>query len=1258
MNKSNLIKRKILELEGGRFQRLCDDWLYKKGYKNLNPIGMMTVTDRVTTGTPDSLILEDDGSYIFAEHTAQQDGLFSKVEKDIEKCFDETKTGISIKDISKIICCHTGQLNTNEISSLRSDCAKQGVILELHYIDSIVLSIVHDFPVLAEDHLSIPLDSGQILSPDEFIKRYNRSDYTTPIDNPVLFRDKELENCIEALEENSCVVISGPPGTGKTHFAVNLAKRIDSKKPDVKTLCVFDKGADLERDITAYLSEPGQYLILIDDANRLDQRIDYILHYLNQDTKERHFKIIATVRDYARDQILRKVNQYTDAYLKALEQLEDDQISAIAREIFGIKNDDFLNRIVSIAKGNPRIASMAAKIAIDENSLSSIQNVASIYDKYFGNNESVDEVVSNEALLATSAIICFYRSVDYSNGDQMTQILGAFGLSKEEFWQNVGILHKNELVDLYENEVVKISDQILSTYLFYQCVFVKRQFSFSLLVEHFFPSLRRRLVDAVNPILSAFNQEEIFESIKKDVLQVYESKFKDQPQNEILVFLHSFWFAMPTEALIYARDLIGSLSHEDTDWLTCDYEAKEDRSTEQSLIGLLSNFRFTGGDELSTSLDLLLTLATKSENYLKSVLHCLCFDFSFKRHDYRYGYENQTIVIDKLMDRIESGESYPFSRISMEVCKAFLKLEHNETEQKSNNSFNYITFRLPLTERLLNLRKNIFKIISILLQHGSYEAEILDVLRDYSSHFRKSDQALFEKESSDFGVLIVDKLSKDRLSSCLTTLDICERLDELDFKYPEHWCSDSTNERTKVTRLILLPENRRLIRELGYEEHQALFKEQLRNYFAEDAELKFRALLPVGLELAAFLSGRNKDYALVQGIEASMKVIAEHQPDIFLDCLKQYFPFDHLLNLSPDQLLFLACGITPEAEVSDLVSSSNLERKDKWMTAYFVQIPTEEITSSITARLVTHIEAVGKDYMPSRVGFLDKYHSYDPLIFEKIVNIIITKSREDIEYGATLFDLFNSHSEISKKLFEVFPKNSTTIFDSYLCAYSASRSIDYGGSILTDLVDRDPTFLLRFIDKVHEIEEWPSVHTTMPDLDFLWDRSDYLEIIDSLMEHIANSRDEHFPRLSHTLLEKLFPTGDGLSRKASAPRPEVVNFLRFAVKKHCDNKAMIHGLFDIISTMHPDARLNLISLFIDLNNDFEVFRHIDILPSSGGWTGSRVPTLVADLNFLERIVPLLTGVEYLEHKNLVNQRIDCIKNEIRREKKKDFTEEL
>ena len=160
MGSQNQIKSKLLEMEGGKFQRLCDDWLYRKGYENINPIGMMDTTDRVVKGTPDCLLMQANGKYIFSEYTVQQDRLAKKLKDDIEKCFDENKTRIPVDEISEIIICYLGKLTTEEINELRTFCYEREVMLTLNGLDSISLSIKNSYPVLSEEYLDLPLATG------------------------------------------------------------------------------------------------------------------------------------------------------------------------------------------------------------------------------------------------------------------------------------------------------------------------------------------------------------------------------------------------------------------------------------------------------------------------------------------------------------------------------------------------------------------------------------------------------------------------------------------------------------------------------------------------------------------------------------------------------------------------------------------------------------------------------------------------------------------------------------------------------------------------------------------------------------------------------------------------------------------------------------------------------------------------------------------------------------------------------------------
>jgi hypothetical protein len=54
MTKLNQIQSALLELEGGKFQKLADSYLYKMGYERINSPGSIPGSDKVKKGTPDT----------------------------------------------------------------------------------------------------------------------------------------------------------------------------------------------------------------------------------------------------------------------------------------------------------------------------------------------------------------------------------------------------------------------------------------------------------------------------------------------------------------------------------------------------------------------------------------------------------------------------------------------------------------------------------------------------------------------------------------------------------------------------------------------------------------------------------------------------------------------------------------------------------------------------------------------------------------------------------------------------------------------------------------------------------------------------------------------------------------------------------------------------------------------------------------------------------------------------------------------------
>lgn len=146
------------------------------------------------------------------------------------------------------------------------------------------------------------LDTGQILKPIDFVEEYQKSKFATPLDNKFYFRETEKEQILEASKGHDLIVLSGKAGVGKSKLALECVKQFVESNPNFQPFCITNKNLDLYENLKTYFGADGNYLIVVDDANRLSQ-LSHILRLLHEQTATRRVKIILTVRDYAVNQI-------------------------------------------------------------------------------------------------------------------------------------------------------------------------------------------------------------------------------------------------------------------------------------------------------------------------------------------------------------------------------------------------------------------------------------------------------------------------------------------------------------------------------------------------------------------------------------------------------------------------------------------------------------------------------------------------------------------------------------------------------------------------------------------------------------------------------------------------------------------------------------------------------------------------------------------------------------------------------------------
>jgi len=430
-------------------------------------------------------------------------GLYKKFHEDIEKCFNENKTGIPISKINNIILCCNIQLSTKEISELKGIGQEKNINIELYDIDTLSYGIYHDYPILSKDYLGLALDTGQILPVDDFLKLHEVNRITTSLHTNFYSREKEKKELLQAIENNNLVIISGKAGVGKSRLAIEAYREFIKNNDSYVNYCIYDKGEPLFDDIKTYFSDKKNYLVFIDDANRLNiDKFKSILHYLYQtNNNKKPFKIIITVRDYVLKEIQELCKPYSGSTQVTLQEFSDDEIEGFIKAEFNIHHHFYLEQIIRIAKGNPRIAVMVAEV-VKNNTIHTETTIENIYDKYYASAKEELGILNDRNALKVAAIIAFFKD---SNNDLITKSAKIIGVSVDEYWDIAKKLYRTEIVNIYKEDIIKFSDQVLESYLFYLVFFKEKLLDINIIAHDFFPIYNQNINEAIHSLLPHFN---------------------------------------------------------------------------------------------------------------------------------------------------------------------------------------------------------------------------------------------------------------------------------------------------------------------------------------------------------------------------------------------------------------------------------------------------------------------------------------------------------------------------------------------------------------------------------------------------------------------------------------------------------------------------------------------------------------------------------------------------------------------------------
>lgn len=1186
-----LVEKAIANLEAGAFQNLSRALVNKKLVDfTCQANGSMIGSTKTTKSHPDCLFIANSSNkYVFVECTTMKKGLEKKLKSDIDDCLNEKETGIPITSIETIIFCYSnGKIPNKYIVEQKQRLSSLGLKLELLSVNKIALDIEDKYPELALEYLGMNLyNSLNILSINEFIKDSNNG--LSPSLNKVFSsRDNDIKCLKDAFSKHNIIIIYGKSGVGKSKLGIELLKSIEKDESRIK--CIKARGLFDYNDLLRTQTNTDYYLI--DDADKFAD-IKTILSYLNNK------KILFTIRDYELPNFISKLDSLETPYLKyELNPFSDESINKIIKDNIGLCGDDFLIQLDELAKGNIRLAFMIAETCKANKNISTLYDSRDIFGKYY--ERRINKLLSKdkkELILSCIGLVTFLKQVDIKELDQLEDLLKFFHIDNEEFITTINYLEKEEIVSIFEGEIVEMNDQCLSNYLEYYVFLGAKIVRLKKIFIDLFPKYKKYIIEMINQTLNLFFNNEDLIYIKTE-LKEYWKTYADQ--KEILKELASAFSSLnPEGALKLLKDTI-----------------KENKIDEKWVI-----------NSFNSILDIETTLAIKlfKEYILNGALsldkgeRIIVDNYQFDNYDHLRKYIVQDTILSELLK-----DNVHFKKILTNYCLKLLQFEFKSGTMRGDQ-FIYSKMNLGNGDNCLYALRE--KCIKFLLTNN----DIFNVFNTYFSYSpQKNNIDLFNSDIASFDKEIM-LLKKDEIFETSVYFYSRDIFDYYNLKWE-----------------FIYARNKNLIDFLEpiFEEHNdrtVLFEERKIRY--ENRLIKeIKSNSQLTIERAKKLVMFNYPFSRVQNqIKKFFQFCAMYINPFYLDELFEIVTNSKWLDNNINEICYFVDRFKQVRCFEDVYKLINISVPEscksiafEWL---FVSLTESEINEST------------KKLFDEYVDNLDKHPFvyFTPQHWTKICSnnkkllYICKKALEFEDKGLGNYSLnliFDGNPKSS--LFEnLYTEDKDFIERLYLKLLAKENChFDENGSYLLRIVDNNSNFLIDFLKAIlfhcNDIFAGKRIIS-------LRNSKNYLKYGDILFSELININKKGANIFNGKLLMGHIGFDDDEVISANQ-----LSWLDHFFSRYFKDKELIAYLFKCIENFNFDSKLKCISSFLKYNNDLETFKLI-LNPSFFTFYGSKIPYIKNRISFYERLKEVIPSETcFIDHLSYIDEVIENLKNSIKR----------
>lgn len=1218
MVKIEKIQQAILRLNGGQFQEIMDQYLYKKyKFSNITCLGTKAGTSKTTKGTPDTYVELDNGKYILIMYGAVENQAFSKLKDDITDAYSIDKIHIDENKIEKVICCHTSNnISISQREELKTIFKDKNV--EIIGIDDLSYDIANNFQTIAETYLDIKVDSGQFLDIEEFVEKYDKNSINAPLNIDFIERNEKTE-LLEILNNEEMILLIGKAGVGKTRLAVEVCKSFIADNKDMDCICIKNNGNEIYDDLKDYIEKGKNYLIFIDDINEMS-RVKSFMDFVKDKKDICKIKVIATVRDYVLENVLRKLKEYYLPKIYTVNLMNDEQIKTILKDNYSIKNLYYQEKILEISNGNPRLAILAAK-GVVEGRIKNLNSVNDIFQSYY--YPIISDNNLSESEIRCLFIVSILGPVSFVD-ENIIKIIEKLDISREEFFETIKKLNKLELVDYFEGKATKICDQNFGNYIVYKVLAEDKKVSLSSFIEKIYPNGIIKIISAINMIYEIFYDKDIEGYIISEIKSVWNKELYSSDSK----FLYHFYNVDRIKALKMIRNEIINEETKTIDLKEFDFNGKKNnQGIDDKKIEILSNFKY--GELNSEAIELLIEYYKKRPDLIMDFYFGFVLNQGIDEHSLNNKYKSELNIIEIFMNNVLKDDEYKYnlSYLLIKIIENFLKHDIHITKQSRKKlTLNYIRIQLPANEDVFKFRYNLFKAIEQLYKIDNLKNMIDKLLINYDIYPSDEDsKRIFEKDIQVLTDLFFCKWDKPNFTQC-------EILKEF-----EHMCIIANIDIPKVLEKYKENEEYLIIhtlkheRDLGEnwekaeEERRKRVRDMVKNYSITD----FSKLFSICSNVEKSEKGLN-NYNLTTSILDIFDYILEEKEEYFLKIFEEYINCNAPFLSYPYFLISKILNKYSYEDVLKILMSSTDDKKYCYLKGYYknINVITMKDISSIFDLL--NVQKDKEQVYIIDIKTLIKYEQVKKGVLEDYCLQLLNNYSKKTHVISDFFNYCSSLEEEEIKLIIESFNNIEILEELYILGLN--NFMDSKGKFGIEILKKDNKFIYKIIDNMKDFQRRSSELDNI--FNEIWKTDDYESYIKMAFGEIEKQKFYYFE------MEKIFSSEHGEKEEILLRKQK---WIEKYIRDNYTNVEKMYSIFNVICNSFSNKKKEYLLEYLKLNKSIDDFKKIPLFSSFSSWSGSEVPLIDKKIDFLNDLNNSISGLDYLEHKDYINSEIEVYK---------------